>query len=114
MKTKREILEAFVTYSDCKHIKCEDCPYNINNNFDCKLQTGNRLSQIGAMAILRMFKKKKKPTLDIGTKIKFSEGRIATIFDFSEHGFKNSYQLDFGDCYIGIDYLIGKTWEVVE
>jgi len=60
MKTKREILEAFVTYSDCKHIKCEDCSYNINNNFDCKLQAGARLSQIGAMAILRQNRKKRE------------------------------------------------------
>ena len=60
MKTKREVLEEFVTYGDCKHIKCEDCSYNINNNFDCKLQTGSKLSQIGAMAILRQNRKKRE------------------------------------------------------
>lgn len=109
MKTKREILEAFVTYSDCKHIKCEDCSYNINNNFDCKLQAGAKLSQIGAMALLRMFKKKKKPLLPVGAKIKFSDGKIATLRKIRP----DYYRLDFGDYYKGTDYLIGKIWEII-
>lgn len=79
MKTKREVLEEFATYGDCKHIKCENCSYSMNNNFDCKLQAGARLSQIGAKAILRMFPKKKKPILEVGSKIRFDNGKLYSI-----------------------------------
>lgn len=107
MKTKREVLEEFVTYGDCKHTKCENCPYSTNNNFDCKLQAGDRLSQIGAMAILRMFPE--KPTLDIGTKIKFKNGEIGVLKKEN-----NAYVIRFEHSVFYWEYLIGKKWEVVE
>jgi hypothetical protein len=114
MKTKREVLKEFVMYGDCKQTKCEECPYSTNNNFDCKLQAGARLSQIGAMALLRLFREKKKPNLEVGTMIKFSNGEIATI---SKVDCGNMYScfLDFSDGHREFsDYLIGRTWEVVE
>lgn len=114
MKTKREVLERFAEKGYCGGIDCSGCAYLELCGSNERLTIKGRLQKIGAMAILRMFPEKKKPILEVGTKIKFSDGRIATIFDSHEPRFKNHYQLDFGDCYIGIDYLIGKTWEVVE
>lgn len=109
MKSKRDLLKEYVTYGNCNRIECENCPYCSNNC--CKLKAGDRLSQIGAMALLRMFSKKKKPMLSVGTKIMFSDGRIAEI----TQGDINPY-LSFPEekGFVGISYLIGRTWEVVE
>jgi hypothetical protein len=107
MKTKREVLEEITKKGHCIDIICEKCPYNLTSS-DCSF----KFQKIGAMAILRMFRKKKKPLLSAGTKIKFSDGRIATII--KSDTFIANYHLDFGGCYKGADYLIGKTWEVVE
>lgn len=114
MKTKREILKEFVTYGDCNNTKCENCSYSIINNFECQIQAGAKLSQIGAMAILRMFKQKKKPLLEAGTKIRFNSGDIATISKV-DCGSVYYYILVFGNGHKETsDYLIGRTWEVVE
>lgn len=110
MKTKREFLKEFVTHGDCKHIKCEDCPYSTNNNFDCKIHEGVKLSQIGAMAILRMFPEEKKPILEVGTKIKFSDKKIAVVDTYNGR----DYFLMIEGSEISLDYLVGRIWEVVE
>lgn len=114
MKTRREMLKRFAQGKGCAGDHCTDCPFYETEKTTNRCLLAGRLTRIGAMAILRMFPEKKKPLLSVGTKIKFSDGRIATIFEAFEPRFKNHYQLDFGDCYIGIDYLIGETWEVVE
>lgn len=57
MKTKREVLEYFVKYGTCKHLKCsEECPYNNKSKSYCYLST--ELKKIGARAILRQNRKK--------------------------------------------------------
>lgn len=109
MKTKREVLKEFVTYGDCNHTKCENCSYSIINNFNCKLHAGAKLSQIGAMAILRMFKEKKKPIFTVGTEIKFDNGETATLVFL-----KKEYWLMFANHKEKLDYLVNKTWEIVE
>lgn len=70
MKTKREVLEHLTKCGSCEGIKCFDCPYY--ENFKHCPNDSVSLKKIGAMAILRMFKEKKKPSLENGTKIKFS------------------------------------------
>jgi hypothetical protein len=113
MKTKREILRHIAKYGNCAGIKCFDCPYYESFSY---CPNSGITKRIGAMAILRMFPEKKKPTLEIGTKIKFSDGRIATLVKIEPEVeyLAIYYQLDFGSYYRSIDYLIGKTWEVVE
>ena len=56
MKTKREVLEVIAKEGHCIGINCDDCPYESRG---C-----DRMCKIGAMAILRMFKKRKKPLLN--------------------------------------------------
>jgi hypothetical protein len=56
-----------------------------------------------------MFREKKKPILDVGTVIKFSDGKIAEICELN-----GVYHLAFGGYIKSIEYLVGKTWEVVE
>lgn len=112
MKTKREVLEEIAKNGDCENINCKkECPYCFSDKcLDLDLR------KIGAMAILRMFKEKKKkmPSLENGTKIKFSDGSVATISKV-DCGVICFYALVFGDKHKEyIDYLIGKTWEVVE
>lgn len=57
MKTKREVLEQVAKCGNCEGIKCTDCPYYksgkhcINDDF---------IKRIGAMAILRQNRKKRK------------------------------------------------------
>jgi UDP-N-acetylglucosamine pyrophosphorylase len=52
---------------------------------------------------------KKKPILEVGTKIKFSDGDIATIVYL-----KKEIILFFESHKEKLDYLIGRTWEIVE
>lgn len=52
---------------------------------------------------------KKKPILEVGTKIKFDNGEIATIVSL-----KKEIILFFESHKEKLDYLIGRTWEVVE
>lgn len=66
------------------------------------------------MAILRMFPKKKKPMLSVGTKIKFNDGSIAIIDAKSNEMGDYDYSLLFKDKKKSIDYLINKAWEFVE
>lgn len=105
MKTKREVLEEFAKNGDCENINCgNECPYTHSNKcLDLDLR------KIGAMAILRMFKEKKKPILEVGTKIKFSDGKIATIILL-----KKEYCLMFESHIEKIYYLVGRTWKVEE
>lgn len=114
MKTKREVLERFAETGYCTYIDCSECAYEEMCGIDKKLTTKGRLQKIGAMAILRMFPKNKKPMLEVGTKIKFSDGSIATIskVDCGVEGpcilvFENGSRKF-------VSYLIGRTWEVVE
>lgn len=102
MKTKREILKYIIkTKGMCNAITCKDCPYYNN----CR-----KIKVVGAMAILRMFREKKKPILKVGTKIKFDDGKIAEV-RLNEVG----YQLCFiNGRYATIDYLVDKTWEVIK
>lgn len=112
MKTKREILKHFAEHGNCEDLKCTDCPYH-----ECSKHCPHdifTLKRIGAMAILRMFKEKKKPILGVGTKIKFSTSDIATISKI-DCGSVSFYNLVFGNGHReSLDYLISKTWEVVE
>lgn len=113
MKTKRDVLKDFITNRNCNHIVCESCPYSTNNNHDCKLLAGDRLSQIGAMAVLRMFPEKKKPLLSIGTKVRFDDGSIARI-ESTTAGPELSFRTINGYTSRSLSYLLGRTWEVVE
>lgn len=108
MKTKREVLKHFAKYGSCENIKCTDCPY-YNHSKLCPNDSFS-LKRIGAMAILRMFKEKKKPILDVGTKIKFSDKKIAVVDTYN----KREYFLIIEGSKISLDYLIGRTWEIVE
>lgn len=107
MKTKRELLKHFAKCGNCEDIACTECPYYEvskhcpNNNVSLK--------KIGAMAILRMFREKKKPILEVGTKIKFSDGDIATVVFL-----RKEYYLMFESHKEKLDYLIGRVWEFVE
>lgn len=109
MKTKREVLEEIVKKGHCIDIMCEECPYNPTSY--CAI----RLRRIGAMAILRMFKEKKKPILEVGTKIRFSDGKVGILKRETTHYGKLYYVIELKDgvC-IDFDYLVGKTWEVVK
>lgn len=112
MKTKREVLEEFAKNGDCENISCaNECPY-----MPSKKCPDLDLRKIGAMAILRMFRKKKKPLLSVGTKIKFDNGKLYNIEKKVDLYNREEYCLRYKNtmvCY-PIDYLIGKTWEVVE
>lgn len=110
MKTKRELLKHFAECGNCEDIPCTDCPY-YERSKHC-LNDKVSFKRIGAMAILRMFRKKKEPLLENGTKIKFSDGRIATLV--KTEPIDSFYRLDFGGYSEDTDYLIGRTWEVVE
>lgn len=109
MKTKREVLKLIAKDGYCSGLSCNDCPYNYSEyGFFC-CHHRYKLSKIGAMAILRMFKEKKKPILEVGTKIKFSDGSIATVVFL-----RKEYCLMFESHKEKLDYLIGRSWEVVE
>lgn len=104
MKTKREVLEEIAKNGECKNINCiEECPYCLS---DRCLNTD--LIKIGAMAILRMFKEKKKPLLTEGTRIRFENGEEYTI---SKHW--NCYVLKSENKDIGISQLFNTVWEVI-
>lgn len=107
MKTKREVLKEFAKNGDCENINCKkECPYCFSDKcLDLDLR------KIGAMAILRMFKKKKKPTLQTLSRIRFSDGRFAMVF--TRPG-DDKPLLDFGDGVQTLDYLFNRTWEIVE
>lgn len=110
MKTKREVLGEFAEKGYCSGIECSDCAYLEICGSKERLTIKGRLQKIGAMAILRMFREKKKPLIRVGTKIKFDNGKIAEV-RLNEVG----YQLCFIDSrYTTIDYLVDKTWEVIE
>lgn len=114
MITKREVLEQFAEVGSCSHIRCTECEYKGTGCVGKNLILSLRLQKIGAMAILRMFPEKKKPTLDVGTKIKFSDGRIATISAVDCGGICY-YNLNFEDGNRKFfNYLVGRAWEVVE
>lgn len=102
MITRRETLKHIIETKGLCKIDCKECLFTKTNL--CR-----KLKVIGAMAILRMFRKKKKPTLDIGTKIRFNSGDIATVVFL-----KKEYCLMFESHKEKLNYLIGKTWEVVE
>lgn len=106
MKTRKEVLEEFAKNGDCENINCKkECPYCFSDKcLDLDLR------KIGAMAILRMFKEKKKPTFTVGTKIKFSDGKIAVIDTYN----KRDHFLMLDGVEFRLDYLIGRTWEIVE
>ena len=116
MKTKREILKDFANGLFCKNLKCKTCPYNNICYSKEYTNIGKELAKIGAMAILRMFKKNKKATLDVGTNIKFADGKIYTIekrvdtFKREEYCLRN---IETMVCY-PMDLLIGRTWEIAE
>lgn len=59
MKTKREVLEQFAKCGNCEGIKCTDCPYDCPYD-DSKHCLHDDLRKIGAMAILRQNRKKRK------------------------------------------------------
>lgn len=109
MKTKRDVLKDFANGLFCKNLKCENCPYTkicYSNNYT---NLGSVLTKIGAMAILRMFPEKKNPTFTVGTQIKFDNGETATLVFL-----RKEYCLMFANHKEKLDYLIGKTWEIVE
>ena len=56
----------------------------------------------------------KKPLLDVGTKIRFSDGKIGILKRETTHYGKLYYVIELKDgvC-MDFDYLVGKTWEVV-
>lgn len=114
MKTKREVLERFAEKGYCSGIDCSECAYKELCGRDGTLTIKGRLQKIGAMAVLRMFRKKKKPLLSAGTKIRFSNGDIATIL--LENGISPIlvFTNDKGRESKHMEYLVGKTWEVVE
>lgn len=112
MKTKREVLELFSQQGNCTQLNCNECAYNRNGCLKNHKGLHLRLAKIGAMTILRMFPERKKPLLENGTKIKFSNGRIATLV--KTEPIDSFYRLDFGGYSEDTDYLIGRTWEVVE
>ena len=103
MKTKREVLEEFAKNGDCENINCKkECPYCFSDKcLDLDLR------KIGAMAILRMFPE--KPTLKIGTKIKFENGEIGVLKREN-----NAYVIRFEHTVFYWEYLIGKKWEIIE
>lgn len=106
--TKREVLKKIMSQGHCWGLECRNCSYFIAN--ECKLNMrDSRLMKIGAMAILRMFPEKKKPILGVGTKIKFDNGEIATIVYL-----RKEIILFFESHKEKLDYLIGKTWEIIE
>lgn len=57
MKTKREVLEQFAKCGNCEGIKCTDCPYYEHSKYCLYIDD---LRKIGAMAILRQNRKKRK------------------------------------------------------
>jgi hypothetical protein len=58
-----------------------------------------------------MYKEKKKPTLQELSRIRFSDGRFAMVVIRPSD---NKPLLDFGDGFQYLDYLVGRTWEIVE
>lgn len=112
---KREVLERFAKEGYCVHINCSECAYTKICGTGGRLSIKTRLQKIGAMAILRMFREKEEPLLSVGTEIKFKNGETYVIENCIEQ-----YQEEFilrnkisMDCF-PIDFLIGKTWEVVK
>lgn len=116
MKTKREVLKQFAETSLCSNIDCIECAYKETCGISKGLSIKGRLQKIGAMAILRMFKEKKKPILEVGTKIRFDSGKLYTIekrvdlYNREEYCLRDKNTMA---CY-PVDYLIGKNWEIVE
>ena len=101
-RDKREVLESVVKIGSCKDINCEECPYD-------SIRCHDRFFKIGVMALLRMFPEKKKHLLSVGTKIKFSDGKIATIVFL-----RKEYCLMFESHIEKFYYLVGRSWDVVE
>lgn len=113
MKTKREVLERFAEEGYCSSIDCRECAYLELCSSDESLTIKGRLQKIGAMAILRMFPEKKKPILDIGTKIRFDDGSIAKVVSTTA-GPELGFDTINGYTSRSLSYLLGRTWEVVE
>lgn len=109
MKTKREVLKQFAEKGYCAGINCSDCSYQEICGVANRLTIKTRLQKIGAMAILRMFRKKKKPLLENGTKIKFSDGRIAVIKTINA-----LHYLEIDEEIHPIGLLVSSIWEVIE
>lgn len=59
MKTKREVLKLFSQKGFCVKLDCTECPYKGDSCPKYRKELNMRLAKIGAMAILRMFRKKK-------------------------------------------------------
>lgn len=59
MKSKREVLETIIEETGCSKIDCKDCPYSVKQ---CEYMKPlrDKLMRIGAMAILRQNRKKRK------------------------------------------------------
>ena len=107
--TRRETLKHIIETKGLCKIYCKECLFAKNNL--CR-----KLKVIGAMAILRMFRKKKKPILEVGSKIRFYNGKLYNIekrvnlYNMEEYCLRDK---NTKACY-SMDYLIGKIWEVVE
>lgn len=112
MITKREVFENIVKNKGCS-ISCYDCPYSKKNTGKntCIVK---ELIRIGAMAILRMFRKKKKPLLSVGTKIRFEDGEVAKFEEITD-GKDTVFILRFKDGRSSfLSSLVGKIWEFAE
>lgn len=106
MTKKRDVLERVAEKGYCSGFYCNTCEYKEKCS---RVMIKERLAKIGAKTILRMFPKKKKPTLDVGMKIKFENGKIGVL-----EKEKNAYIIRFEDSFFHWDYLIGKVWEIIE
>lgn len=116
MNGKREFLKNVIEKAFCYRTTCLGCPYRYICYSDGGKSLKEKLARIGAMAILRMFPKKEKTTLEVGTKIRFDNGKLYTIEKRVDLYKREEYCLRDKNtmvCY-SIDYLIGKNWEVVE
>lgn len=114
--SKREILEMFAGKGNCDSVSCENCPYFNKDKKACKVNSENRLLQIGAKAILRMFPEKKEPLLIPGTIIKFSTGEICRLeFYTSDKTFEpKSYLRELNtNKVLPIETLVCRYWKIL-
>lgn len=113
MRTKREVLEIFAENGTCGTLPCTMCEYAAKGCSSYDKELVHRLAKIGAKAILKIFPKKKKPLLSVGTKIKFEDGSIAKIVSTT-----NGSELEFntinGYTSRSLSYLLDRAWEVIE
>lgn len=84
MKTKREVLKAIIK-EGCVNIDCKDCPYS---DKQCVYQStlNAKLIRIGAMAILRMYPKKKEfDTSKVLTCVTVDQAKLHTKGYFADN-----------------------------